>query len=110
MKTKVRVAIIAVAMCGTAAFGIVGASASDSNQVSRTNSDREVQGDHPECYDSSRMNNPEDYCYRNIGPWNSTTASASEVRAHVSLQSMIEQDMPTSVIQKYYPEYSPADK
>ncbi|MFJ4208845.1 hypothetical protein ACIPY2_10335 [Paenarthrobacter sp. NPDC089675] len=56
------------------------------------------------------MNNPDDYCYRNIGPWNSTTASVSEVRAHVSLQSMIEQDMPASVIQKYYPEYSPADK
>jgi hypothetical protein len=102
--------ITASVMCGVATLGSVCANESNSSQIEVTSSSNQATIDHVECYESSRMSNPGDYCYQNIGPWNSTSASVDEVRMHVSLQSMVQQGLPTSVIQKYYPEYSPTHR
>lgn len=63
---------------------------------------------HPECYDTAKMNDPNDFCYKTIGPWNSTLLTKDEVRAQISLESMIEADFPEDRIKELYPEYVPA--
>lgn len=65
---------------------------------------------HPECYDAAKMNDPNDFCYQTIGPWNSRLLSDEEVRSVVSLDQMISAGHPTDQIQRYYPEYQPATK
>lgn len=65
---------------------------------------------HPECYDAAKMNDPNDFCYQTIGPWNSRLLSDEEVRSVVSLDQMINAGHPTDQIQRYYPEYQPATK
>ena len=66
--------------------------------------------DHPECYDEVKMNDPKDFCYQTMGPWNSTLATAEEVRASVSVESMVTQGLSTQQIRAYYPEYTPKGK
>lgn len=66
--------------------------------------------DHPECYSEARVNDPNDFCYRTIGPWNSTKSSDEEVRALVSVERMVEAGKTVHEIQRYYPEYSPSAK
>ncbi len=110
MKKKLRIASITFALCGVTGLGIVGAQASAGywEVVPSAGPSDPDWLDHPECYDSRRMNDPADYCYQNIGPWNSTSATVADVRAHVSLQSMIDHGTPLKDIRKYYPEYSPS--
>ncbi|WP_426985752.1 hypothetical protein [Pseudarthrobacter sp. Y6] len=65
---------------------------------------------HPECYDAAKMNDPNDYCYQTIGPWNSRLLSDDEVRSAVSLEQMISNGMPTDHILRYFPAYQPNSK
>ena len=64
--------------------------------------------DHPECYNETRLNDPNDFCYRTIGPWNSTKSSDEEVRAIMSVDRMVEAGKTVQEIRRYYPEYSPS--
>ncbi|AXJ08644.1 hypothetical protein CFN17_02645 [Arthrobacter sp. PM3] len=63
--------------------------------------------DHPECYNETRLNDPNDFCYRTIGPWNSIKSSDEEVRAIMSIDRMVEAGKTVQEIRRYYPEYSP---
>lgn len=65
---------------------------------------------HPECYDAVKMNDPNDFCYQTIGPWNSRLLTDDEVRSAVSLEAMISADTPADEIRRYYPEYQPDAK
>jgi len=65
---------------------------------------------HPECYDAAKMNDPNDFCYQTIGPWNSRLLTVDEVRTAVSLEQMISAGRPAEEIRRYYPEYQPTAK
>ncbi|WP_427017070.1 hypothetical protein ACQCSX_20660 [Pseudarthrobacter sp. P1] len=65
---------------------------------------------HPECYDAAKLNDPSDFCYQTMGPWNSTLATFDEVRQHVSIETMVEMGRTTAQIQRYYPDYTPTAK
>jgi hypothetical protein len=65
---------------------------------------------HPECYDAAKLNDPSDFCYQTMGPWNSTLATDDEVRRFVSVDAMARAGMSAAQIQRYYPAYSPATK
>lgn len=63
--------------------------------------------EHPECYNTARLNDPNDFCYRTMGPWNSTRSSDEEVRALMPIERMIAAGKTTEEIRRYHPEYSP---
>lgn len=63
--------------------------------------------DHDECYDGKKPNDPSDFCYQTIGPWNSTTSTDEEVRELVSIEQMVAIGATTAEIQRYYPRYRP---
>lgn len=65
-----------------------------------------IQNEHPECYEEARKTNPNDWCYKNIGPWNSDLLSPSQVRAVMSVEDMIDFGDSDRLIQRYYPEYN----
>lgn len=65
---------------------------------------------HPECYDAAKMNDPNDFCYQTIGPWNSRLLTDDEVRSVVTLDQMISAGHPTDQIRRFYPEYQPTTK
>jgi len=65
---------------------------------------------HPECYDAAKMNDPNDFCYQTIGPWNSRLLSDDEVRSTVSLEQMISAGYPSEEIRRFYPAYEPDAK
>ncbi|QHK20336.1 hypothetical protein GU243_12000 [Pseudarthrobacter psychrotolerans] len=66
-----------------------------------------VAGDpsHPECYDAAKMNDPNDFCYQTIGPWNSMLLSDDEVRSTVSMEQMIGAGYASEEIRRFYPAY-----
>lgn len=66
--------------------------------------------DHPECYNQARLNDPDDFCYRTMGVWNSTKSSDEEVRSMMSIERMVAARKTVQEIQRYYPEYSPPTK
>ncbi|MGO4805180.1 hypothetical protein AB4089_08645 [Arthrobacter sp. 2MCAF15] len=66
--------------------------------------------EHPECYNEARLSDPNDFCYRTMGPWNSTKSSDEEVRSMISVEQMIEAGRTVQEIRRYYPEYSPGTK
>ncbi|MFE4226946.1 hypothetical protein ACFRJ8_03540 [Arthrobacter sp. NPDC056886] len=66
--------------------------------------------DHTECYNEARLNNPNDFCYRTMGAWNSTKSSDEEVRSMMSIERMVKAGKTVQEIQRYYPEYSPSTK
>lgn len=68
-------------------------------------SDREA---HPECYDEAKANDPNDFCYKTIGEWNSKLLTADDVRSQFSSQEMAKNGMSPDFIRQYYPEYTPA--
>ncbi|WOH19135.1 hypothetical protein IRJ34_02070 [Paenarthrobacter sp. GOM3] len=63
--------------------------------------------DHPECYDTKKLDDPSDFCYRTIGPWNSTLSTDEEVRELVSIEQMVASGRTAAEIRRYYPEYTP---
>ncbi|SDL26869.1 hypothetical protein SAMN04487916_107119 [Arthrobacter sp. ov407] len=63
--------------------------------------------DHPECYNTAKLNDPNDFCYRTMGPWNSTRSSDEEVRALMPIERMLAAGKTTEEIRRYHPEYSP---
>lgn len=63
--------------------------------------------DHPECYNTARLNDPNDFCYRTMGPWNSTRSSDEGVRALMPIERMLAAGKTTEEIRRYHPEYSP---
>jgi hypothetical protein len=63
--------------------------------------------DHPECYNTAKLNDPNDFCYRTMGPWNSTKSSDEEVRALMPIGRMLAAGKTTEEIRRYHPEYSP---
>ncbi|WP_346958961.1 hypothetical protein [uncultured Arthrobacter sp.] len=63
--------------------------------------------DHPECYDDTRLADPNDFCYQTIGPWNSVRSSDDEVRSLMPVERMIAAGKTVSEIQRYYPDYTP---
>ena len=65
---------------------------------------------HPECYDAAKMNDPNDFCYQTIGPWNSRLLSDDEFRSIVSLEQMISAGYPSDEIRRFYPAYEPDAK
>lgn len=69
-----------------------------------------AEADHPECYNETRLNDPNDFCYKTMGPWNSTKSSDEEVRSLVSVDRMVAAGMNVQEIQRYYPEYRPFSK
>ena len=98
--------IAALVMVGGAgAHAAMGESTPPSNSGA-TQSD----ASHPECYDAQKLNDPNDYCYQTIGPWNSTLSNAEEVRSLVSLEKMVQTGMKAEEIRRYYPEYQPSPK
>lgn len=103
---------LALCIIGTAAVLMGGAFAGIQASTNTEQVAAPSMGDtsHPECYDAAKMNDPNDFCYQTIGPWNSTLSSAEEVRSLVSLEKMISVGMPTAHIQRYYPEYQPVTK
>ena len=90
-----------------AAYAAAGQPSKDNSPVVTTS---EVGADHPECYDTAKINDPNDFCYQTIGPWNSRLLSDDEVRSVASLEQMISAGHPTDQIQRYYPEYTPERK
>jgi len=78
---------------------------SGSASVPASLSDREA---HPECYDPAKANDPNDFCYKTIGEWNSRLLTADDVRSQFSSQEMAKNGMTADFIRQYYPEYTPA--
>jgi hypothetical protein len=66
--------------------------------------------EHPECYNEARLNDPNGFCYRTMGPWNSTKSSDEEVRSMMSVERMVKAGQTVQEIQRYYPDYSPPTK
>ena len=63
-------------------------------------------GEHPECYDSVKANDPADFCYQVIGPWNSRLLTNEEVAARFSSDEMAGNGLTPDEIRKYHPEYT----
>ena len=59
---------------------------------------------HSECYNEVRLNDPNDFCYRTMGAWNSTKSSDEEVRSMMSIERMVAARKTVQEIQRYYPE------
>lgn len=66
--------------------------------------------DHPECYNETKLNDPNDFCYKTIGPWNSTKSSDEEVRSLVSVEQMVAAVRTVDEIQRYYPDSTTTSK
>ena len=63
-------------------------------------------GEHPECYDPVKANDPADFCYQVIGPWNSRLLTNEEVAARFSSDEMAGNGLTPDEIRKYHPEYT----
>jgi hypothetical protein len=70
----------------------------------------EVGADHPECYDPAKLNDPNDFCFKTIGPWNSVRSSDDEVRTLMPVERMVQAGKTVEEIRRYYPNYSPEGK
>lgn len=93
----------AVVLAGGAFIGIPGSAKTEQAAAPVSKADTS----HPECYEAAKMNDPNDYCYQIIGPWNSRLLSDDKVRSAVSLEQMISVGRPADEIRRYYPEYLP---
>lgn len=107
MNRKMKTGIAAVALTPLLALGVSAAFGSSAAGPVDTASGG---SDHPECYTETRLNDPNDFCYKTMGPWNSTKSSDEEVRAMVSVERMVESGRTLQEIQRYYPDYSPSSK
>jgi hypothetical protein len=113
MKNVVKIVASSVALISALGLGAVaangsvkGSPADGPNQT--TSSTATGSGDHPECYDARRLNEPSDFCYLTMGPWNSTKTSDEEVRSLMPIDRMLVAGKTTKEIQRYYPDYVPA--
>lgn len=107
MNKRMKTGIAVLALTPLIALGVSAACGSSASGPVDTAS---VGLDHPECYSEARLNDPNDFCYRTMGPWNSTKSSDEEVRALVSVERMVEAGRTVHEIQRYYPEYNPSTK
>ena len=105
MTKRMKTGVAIVALTPLLALGV--STAFGSSASGQT--DTAVGGlDHPECYNEARLNDPNDYCYQTVGPWNSTKSPDEEVRALMPVERMVTAGKTVAEIQRYYPEYSPA--
>lgn len=97
---------------GLAAMLSLGAAAAyaSAEHPSRDNSptvSSTTEADHPECYDSAKLNDPNDFCFKTIGPWNSSRSSDAEVRSMMPVERMVKAGKTVEEIRRYYPDYTP---
>jgi len=107
MNKRTKSGIAALAITPLLALGV---SAAFGSSASRAVDVASGESDHPECYNETRLNDPNDFCYKTMGPWNSTKSSDEEVRSLVSVERMVESGRTVEEIQRYYPDYSPSSK
>ena len=103
---------LAIGLAATLSLGAAAAYAS-AERPSKDDSPvvtSEVGSDHPECYDPAKLNDPNDFCFKTIGPWNSVRSSDDEVRALMPVERMVQAGKTVEEIRRYYPTYSPEDK
>lgn len=103
---------LAIGLAATLSLGAAAAYAS-AERSSKDDSPvvtSEVASDHPECYDPAKLNDPNDFCFKTIGPWNSVRSSDDEVRALMPVERMVQAGKTVEEIRRYYPTYSPEDK
>jgi len=79
----------------------------DSGPSTPVTGEKRLPADHPECFNTKKLNDPNDFCYQTIGEWNSTASTDGEVRGLVSIEQMKAIGATTAEIQRYYPEYTP---
>lgn len=65
-------------------------------------------GEHPECQDATKANDPADFCYQTIGEWNSRLLTTEEVGSRISSEEMARTGMTPDEIRQYHPEYTSA--
>jgi len=107
MNKRMKTGIAFVALTPLLALGVSAAFGSSASGPA----DTAAGGlDHPECYNETRLKDPNDFCYKTMGPWNSTKSSDEEVRSLVSIERMIESGRTVEEIQRYYPDYRPSSK
>lgn len=107
MDKRMKTGIAALALTPLFALGIstaLGPSASGASDVAYE------KMDHPECYNETKLNDPNDFCYKTIGPWNSTKSSDEEVRSLVSVEQMVAAGRTVDEIQRYYPDSTTISK
>lgn len=107
MNKGMKTGIAAVALTPLLALGLSAAFGASKSGPAGTAVDA---SDHPECYNKARLNDPNDFCYRTMGPWNSTRSSDEEVRSMMSVERMVRAGKTVQEIQRYYPEYAPSTK
>jgi len=107
MNKGMKTGIAAVALTPLLALGLSAASGTSKSGPAGTAVDAP---DHPECYNEARLNDPNDFCYRTMGPWNSTRSSDEEVRSMMSVERTVRAGKTVQEIQRYYPEYAPSTK
>jgi len=105
MNKRKGAGVAALALTPLLALGLSTAFGSSASGVAE---DTAADSTHPECYNEIRLNDPDDFCYKTIGPWNSTKSSDEEVRSLVSVEDMTAAGRTTEDIQRYYPDYNPA--
>lgn len=114
MKNLFKIVVASVALISALGLGTVAANGSvkDSphDDPNHTTSSPAAGSDHPECYDARRLNDPRDFCYLTMGPWNSTKPSDEEVRQLMPIDRMLAAGKSTKEIQRYYPGYVPGTK
>lgn len=103
MTKKTKTAVLAAALGSLMALSAASVGQPDSKEPAGPSSG----SDHPECYNAARLNDPNDFCYRTIGPWNSTSSSDEEVRALMPIERMLAAGKTTEEIRRYHPEYTP---
>jgi len=86
MNKGMKTGIAAVALTPLLALGLSAAFGTSKSGPAGTAVDAP---DHPECYNEARLNDPNDFCYRTMGPWNSTRSSDEEVRSMMSVERMV---------------------
>jgi hypothetical protein len=109
MAKNAKVIGLSIGLAATLSVGAVAAYAS-ADRPSKDNSPvvtSEVGSDHPECYDPAKLNDPNDFCFKTIGPWNSVRSSDDEVRALMPVERMVQAGRTVAEIRRYYPDYSP---
>ncbi|WP_416404766.1 hypothetical protein [Arthrobacter sp. LFS091] len=107
MNKRTKSAIAALAIAPIIGLGFAWAVASSPSRAVTAGAGEKS---HPECYNATKLNDPNDFCYQTIGPWNSTRSSDEEVRSLMSLERMVEFGLKVEEIQRYYPDYSPSSK
>jgi hypothetical protein len=112
MTKNTKLVGLSIGLAATLSLGAAAAYAS-AEHPSKDNSPAvtsEVGSDHPECYDPAKLNDPNDFCFKTIGPWNSVRSSDDEVRALMPVKRMVKAGKTVEEIRRYYPEYSPQGK